>query len=50
MDSLKSVADKKTLFYMNASTIKTLMRMNQFNATIIFLVIALYFKFTVFTT
>ena len=28
VDSLKSVADKSTLFYMNASTVKTLMYRN----------------------
>ena len=44
VDSLKSVADKKALFYMNASTIKTLMWMNQFNTTIISLVIASLFQ------
>ena len=44
IDGLKSVADEKTLFYMNASTIKTLMWMNQFNATIIFLAIASLFQ------
>ena len=43
LDSSKSVADKKALFYMNASTIKTLMWMNQFNTTIISLVIASLF-------
>ena len=40
-NSLKSVADKKTLFYMNASTIKTLMWMN---ATILSVVIASSFQ------
>ena len=44
MDSLESVAEKKTLFYMNASTIKALMWMNQVNATIISLVIAYLFQ------
>ena len=44
VDSLKSVADKKALFYMKASTIKTLMWMNQFNTTIISLVIASLFQ------
>ena len=44
VDSLKSVADKKTLFYMNASTINTLMWMNQFNTIIISLVIASLFQ------
>ena len=41
---LKSVADKKALFYMNASTIKTLMSMNQFSITTISLVIASLFQ------
>ena len=44
VDSLKSVADKKAFFYMNACTIKTLMWMNQFNITIISLVIAYLFQ------
>ena len=44
VDSFKIVADQKTLFYMNASTIKTFMWMNQFNATISSLVIASLFQ------
>ena len=43
-DSLKSITDKKTLSYINTSTIKTLMWMNQFNTTIISLVIAYLFQ------
>ena len=44
VDSLKSLADKKALFYMNVSTIKTSMWMSQFNTTIISLVIASLFQ------
>ena len=41
---LEKFADKKTLLYMNVSTIKNLMWMNQFNTTIISLVIASLFQ------